>query len=121
MVGSLEELDQVVVATRDGTPVLIRDVAETGFGSAPRYGALTRNGEGEAVGGLVRMLKGANSYRVTNAVKDRMAEIETSLPKGVYIDPFIERSDLNERTIHTVTIYLIEGGHIVIFILIRYL
>src|SRR3546814_5277998 len=82
MVGSLEELDQVVVATRDGTPVLIRDVAETGFGSAPRYGALTRNGEGEAVGGLVLMLKGANSYRVTHAVKDRMAEIEKSLPKG---------------------------------------
>src|SRR3546814_3718887 len=64
------------------------------------------------------MLKGVNSYRVTQAVKDRMAEIEKSLPKGVYSDPFIDRSDLIERTIHTVTKNLIEGGLIVIFILI---
>lgn len=118
MVGSLDELSKVAIASRKGTPVLVRDVAEVSFGYAPRYGALTRNGKGEAVGGLVLMLKGANSYEVTQAVKGRVVQIQESLPEGVYIDPFIDRSELIERTIDTVTKNLAEGGLIVIFILI---
>ena len=101
-----------------GTPVLVRDVAEVRFGSAPRYGALTRDGKGEAVGGIFLMLKGANSYEVTQAIEERMAQIASSLPPGIRIEPYLNRSDLVGRALSTVSRNLIEGGLIVVFVLI---
>ena len=118
MVSSLEELSNVLVKNVNGTPILVGDIARVQFGYAPRFGAITRNGEGEAVGGLVLMLKGENSYQVTQAVKERIEQIQKSLPEGLVIDPFLDRSQLIDRAISTVTTNLIEGGLIVIFVLI---
>ncbi|MFM6960820.1 MAG: CusA/CzcA family heavy metal efflux RND transporter [Schleiferiaceae bacterium] len=101
-----------------GTPVLVRDIAEVSFGAAPRYGALTRDGKGEAVGGIFLMLKGANSYEVTQAIEDRMAQIAPSLPPGIRIEPYLNRSDLVGRALSTVSRNLIEGGLIVVLVLI---
>lgn len=118
MVGSLDEIRSVLIKNINGTPVLVGDVAKVQYGHAPRFGALTRNGEGETVGGLVLMLKGENSYQVTQAVKERIEQIQKSLPEGIHIDPFLDRSLLIDRAISTVTTNLIEGGLIVIFVLV---
>lgn len=118
LVKSLQDIENIVVKTVDGIPILIRDIAKVGYGSAPRYGAITYNGQGEVVGGQTLMLKGENSYEVVNAVKDRIEEIKKSLPEGVVIEPYLDRSQLIERTIWTVTKNLIEGGLIVILILV---
>ncbi len=118
MISSLEELQKVVVKNQGGIPVLIQDVASVRFGHAPRYGALTRNGEGETVGGLVLMLKGENSYQVTKAIEKRVAQIQQSLPPGVTVKPFLDRSILISHTIDTVITNLVEGGLIVVFILV---
>ncbi|MDX5419232.1 MAG: efflux RND transporter permease subunit, partial [Hymenobacteraceae bacterium] len=118
MVSSLEEIRHILIENVEGTPILVGDVAKVQFGHAPRFGAITRNGEGESVGGLVLMLKGENSYRVTQAVKERVTQIQKSLPEGIHIAPFIDRSRLIDRTISTVTTNLIEGGLIVIFVLV---
>lgn len=116
---TLEDIEQVSLSSPVlGTPVLVRDIAEVSFGSAPRYGALTRDGKGEAVGGIFLMLKGANSYEVTQAIEDRMASIEKSLPPGIRIEPYLNRSDLVGRALSTVSRNLIEGGLIVVFVLI---
>lgn len=116
---SLDDIGQVVLSRPDqGLPVLVRDVAEVRFGSAPRYGALTRDGQGEAVGGIFLMLKGANSYDVTQAIEERVAAISPSLPPGVHIEPYLNRSDLVGRALNTVQTNLLEGGLIVIFVLI---
>ncbi|PRY14312.1 cobalt-zinc-cadmium resistance protein CzcA [Pontibacter ummariensis] len=118
MVSSLDEIRNVLIKNVEGTPVLIGDVATVQYGYAPRFGAMTRNGEGETVGGLVLMLKGENSYQVTQAVKERVEQIQKSLPEGIHIEPFLDRSDLIDRAIATVTRNLIEGGLIVIFVLV---
>ncbi|MDX5481254.1 MAG: CusA/CzcA family heavy metal efflux RND transporter, partial [Hymenobacteraceae bacterium] len=118
MVGSLEEIRNILIENVEGTPILVGDVAKVRYGHAPRFGAITRNGEGESVGGLVLMLKGENSYQVTQAVKERVAQIQKSLPEGVHIEPFLDRSKLIDRAISTVTTNLIEGGLIVVFILV---
>ena len=94
LIQSPEALEQVVVAQRNGSIVLLKDVAKVGEGASVRYGAMTKNGKGEAVGGIVLMLKGRNSEKVIRAVKDRMIEIQKSLPKGVIIKPFIDRTKL---------------------------
>ncbi|WP_017730186.1 CusA/CzcA family heavy metal efflux RND transporter [Nafulsella turpanensis] len=118
MVGSLEEIEKILVKNVEGTPILVGDIATVRFGHAPRFGALTRNGEGETVGGLVLMLKGENSYQVTQAVKERIEQIQKSLPEGIHIDAFLDRSLLIDRAIDTVTVNLIEGGLIVVFVLV---
>mgnify|MGYP000382978139 CR=1 FL=1 len=118
LVTSLEDIENIVVKTVRDVPVLIRDVAEVGFGSSPRYGAITYNGQGEVVGGQVLMLKGENSFEVVQAVKDRVESIQKSLPEGVIIEPYIDRSELISRATSTVTTNLVEGGLIVIFILV---
>jgi len=118
MVGSLDEIREVVIKNVNGTPVLVGNVAKVQFGHAPRFGAMTRNGNGETVGGMVLMLKGENSYQVTQAVKERIKQIQKSLPEGIHIDPFLDRSNLIRRAIATVTRNLIEGGLIVIFVLV---
>ncbi len=119
LVSSLEDIESIAVKKNDqGTPVLIRDVAVVQYGSAPRYGALVADTSGEAVGGVVMMLKGANAHEVIDNVKDRLATIEKSLPEGVTIVPYLDRTHLVGRAIGTVTKNLIEGGLIVVFILV---
>jgi len=106
------------VKTINGIPVFVRDVGEVGYGSATRFGAITANGEGEKVLGQVMMLKGADSKEVINSVNQRVAEISKSLPEGVYINAFLDRSDLIRRTTHTITENLILGCLIVIFVVV---
>ena len=111
----------IVRATAGGLPVLVRDVAQVRLGSAVRYGAMTRNAEGEVTGGIVLMLKGANANEVIQAVKQRMATVRKSLPEGVVIDVYLDRSDLVGRAIHTVSKNLLEGALIVVFVLVLFL
>ncbi|MEO6760705.1 MAG: efflux RND transporter permease subunit, partial [Saprospiraceae bacterium] len=122
LIGSLDDIGKIVVRSNaNGIPVLVRDVATVGFGHAVRYGAMTRNDEGEVVGGLVLMLKGANSSKVIGSVKDRVAQIEKTLPEGVVIEPFLDRTKLVNRAISTVTTNLAEGALIVVFVLVLFL
>ena len=119
LLGSLDDIGKVVVRqTNAGIPVLVRDVAEVQFGNAVRYGAVTRNGTEEVVGAVVMMLKGENSSRVIANVKARITQIEKSLPEGIEIVAFLDRTDLVNRAISTVTRNLIEGALIVIFVLV---
>jgi cobalt-zinc-cadmium resistance protein CzcA len=115
---STEDIGNIVVKTVKGIPIRIKDVAKVQFGSAVRYGAFTKDGKGEAVGGIIFMLKGANSNDVIANVKDRVAQIQESLPEGVSIEPFLDRSELIAQTTSTVTTNLIEGALIVIFVLV---
>ncbi|GGD48372.1 CusA/CzcA family heavy metal efflux RND transporter [Muriicola marianensis] len=118
LVGSLEDIRSIVVDNKDGIPILISDIAEVGFGSAVRFGAITGNGEGEKVLGQVMMLKNANSKQVIEAVKKRVAEISRTLPEGIYINPFLDRSELIGRTTTTVVENLIFGCLIVVFVVV---
>ncbi len=115
---NLDDIRQMVIKNENGIPIKIKDVAEVKIGNAVRYGALTKDGNGEAVGGMILMLKGANSNEVITRVKERMQQIEKSLPEGVHIQPFLDRSDLIAETTGTIKNNLIEGGLIVIFILV---
>ena len=122
LVETVDDLGKIVVGNTDsGVPVLIRDVAEVRFGHANRFGAMTYNAEGEVVGAVTMMLKGENSNAVVNAVKERMQQIEKTLPEGLEIDPFLDRSQLVGRAIGTVEKNLIEGALIVIAVLILFL
>ena len=114
---SLEDIGNIVITNRNGNPVLIKDVASVQFGKAPRQGALTRDGR-EAIGGTVMMLKGANSKAVIQRVKERMDQIQKSLPEGIIIEAFLDRDKLISTAIGTVKTNLIEGGLIVVFILV---
>lgn len=115
---SLEDLENTVVTTQNGSPVLVRDVAEkVGFGNQVRYGAFTQDGH-ETVGGQILMLKGESPGTVIENVQERINEIQKSLPEGVYIEPFLSRSELIGRTTSTVETNLIEGSLIVIFVLV---
>ena len=115
---SIQDIEDIMVKNISGLPITIKDVANVQFGSAVRYGALTQDGEGEVVGGLVMMLKGANSNDVIIRVKERMAEIQKSLPDGVIIEPLLDRSKLITKTTSTVTENLMIGALIVIFVLV---
>jgi heavy metal efflux system protein len=118
LVKSIEDIEKIVIKSNEsGIPVLIRDVATVQFGSATRYGAFVVD-TSEAVGGVVMMLKGANGHEVIDDVETRIQSIQKSLPKGVKIEPFLNRSDLVSRAIRTVSKNLIEGALIVIFILV---
>jgi cobalt-zinc-cadmium resistance protein CzcA len=118
LISSLEDIKNIVVKNEDGIPIYIKDVANVGFGNAMRFGAITGNGEGEKVLGQVMMLKDANSKKVIDAVKERVASISKSLPKGVYINAFLDRSELIAKTTFTVTENLILGCLIVIFVVV---
>lgn len=121
LVKTLEDVERIVVKTNNsGMPVLIRDIANVQFGTAIRYGAFVVDTT-EAVGGVVMMLKGDNANRVIKAVEERMQSVQKSLPDGVTIEPFLNRSDLVERAIGTVSKNIIEGALIVIFILVLFL
>ena len=118
---SLDDIKNTLVANIDGQPIFIRDVAEVNYGSFVRYGAFTKNGKGEAVGGIVMMLKGENSNDVIKAVKERITLIQKSLPEGVVIKPFLGRSKLRKSTTSTVAENLSLGALIVIFVLVIFL
>ncbi len=118
---SLDDIKNTQVAYIEGQPIFIRDVAEVKFGSFLRYGAFTKDGKGEAVGGIVMMLKGENSNDVIKDVKERMALIQKSLPEGVQIKPFLDRSKLIKSTTSTVAENLSLGALIVIFVLVIFL
>ncbi len=118
LISSLEDINQIAIKTVNGMPILIRDVAKVQYGSATRYGAITKDGKGESVAGMVLMLKGENSATVTQAVKERIAAIQKSLPEGVIIEPFLDRQKLVNNAISTVRTNLLEGALIVIFVLV---
>ena len=118
LVKGIDDIENIVVKTINEVPVMIRDVAVVDFGNAVRYGAFTKNGEGESVGGIVMMLKGENSNEVIKLVKERMEEIQTSLPEGITISKFLDRTELINNTTGTVTTNLTEGALIVIFVLV---
>lgn len=115
---SLADIEQIVVENRNGTPILIRDIAQVGFGHAIRFGAITGNGEGEKVMGQVMMLKDANSGQVIYDVNQRVAELQSKLPEGIRINPFLERSELIGKTTFTITENLILGCLIVVFVVV---
>ncbi len=115
---TLEDIRNIVVTMRAGNPVYIHDIADVGFGSAVRFGAITGNGAGEKVLGQVMMLKDANSKDVIERVKQRVAEIQENLPPGIFINPFLERSVLIEKTTNTIIENLVLGCLIVIFVVV---
>lgn len=120
-VGSLSDISNICIKTIGSTPVRIGDVAKVQEGHATRFGAVTRNGEGEVVAGIAIMLKGENFQEVSTNVKERIAQIQKSLPEGVVIEPFIDRTNLVKRVEGTIARNLIEGGLIVIFVLVLFL
>lgn len=123
--GLLADIEQInnisIKMLADGTPLFIRDVAQVVIGHATRYGALTYNDEGEVAGGVVMMLKGANSSKVIKSVKERVAQIQATLPKGVIIEPFLDRTKMVNNAISTVEKNLVEGALIVVFVLVLFL
>lgn len=121
VVKSLEDVGNITVKTVDGIPVKVGDVAKVQLGHATRFGAVTRNGEGEVVAGIAIMLKGENFQEVSKNVKERISQIQKSLPEGVVIEPFIDRTNLVDRVEGTIARNLIEGGLIVIFVLVIFL
>ena len=121
VVKNLEDVANITVKTVDGTPVKVSDVAKVQLGHATRFGAVTRNGEGEVVAGIAIMLKGENFQEVIKNVKERISQIQKSLPEGVVIEPFIDRTNLVDRVEGTIARNLIEGGLIVIFVLVIFL
>lgn len=121
VVKSLEDVANITVKTVDGIPVKVGDVAKVQLGHATRFGAVTRNGEGEVVAGIAIMLKGENFQEVIKNVKERISQIQKSLPEGVVIEPFIDRTNLVDRVEGTIARNLIEGGLIVIFVLVIFL
>jgi cobalt-zinc-cadmium resistance protein CzcA len=118
LIEGLDDIRQIVIKTIDNVPIRIGDIAKVGFGSPPRFGAMTRNGEGEAVGGITLMLKGANSAQAIANVKERIEMVSRTLPEGISIHPYLDRSTLISKTIDTVKTNLTEGGLIVIFFLV---
>jgi cobalt-zinc-cadmium resistance protein CzcA len=121
MITSMDDIRNIVVKTVGGVPLLVKDLATVQTGSAIRYGAVTFNGEKEAVGGIVMMLKGANSASVVKSVKKKLTTIQQSLPEDIIIEPFLDRTELVDRAIKTVEKNLVEGALIVIFVLVVFM
>ena len=122
LVTSLDDVRNISVKNETGSvPIFIKDVAEVRFGNAIRYGAMTYNGEVDAVGGVVMMLKGENSNEVVKRIKEKLPIIQKSLPEDIVIEPYLDRTDLVGRAISTVEKNLIEGALIVIFVLVLFL
>src|SRR5690606_17483532 len=121
LITSIEDIQNIPIQNTGDVPLFIGDVATVDFGHATRYGAFTYNGEKEAVGGMVMMLKGANTAEVVKNVKEKIEVIQKSLPHDIVIEPFLDRTDLINRAIRTVETNLIEGALIVIFVLVLFL
>jgi cobalt-zinc-cadmium resistance protein CzcA len=118
LVKDTRDIENIIVATQKHAPIYVRDVADVRVGAELRQGAVTMNGKGEAVAGIVMMLKGASGRDVVNAVKAKLPAIEKALPKGVELVPFYDRTDLVKKAIHTVTKALLEGAIFVLAVLI---
>lgn len=122
LMGKTEDIEQTVVKNLpDGTPILIKNIGTVQLGKAIRYGAMTYNGEGEVAGAVVMMMKGANSNQVIKKVKSRIDEIQKTLPEGVKIEPFLDRTKMVNNAIGTVEKNLVEGALIVVFVLVLFL
>jgi cobalt-zinc-cadmium resistance protein CzcA len=120
-IATLDDLRQVVVTVRDGVAVRVGDVAKVSYGALTRYGAVTRDGEGEAVEGLVVGLRGADASQTVIAVQQRLAELQRSLPAGVRIETFYDRSSLIKRAVSTVQDALVEASVLVVILLLLFL
>lgn len=118
LIENFEDLKNIVIKSEDGVPIYLKQVAEITYGEGPRVGAVSQDGKGEVVAGIVMMLKGANSREVAENVHNKIEEIKPSLPEGVTIDEFYNRENLVDKTIATVERNLIEGGIIVILVLV---
>lgn len=118
LVRGLEDIANIIVAHQGHAPVYVRDVAEVKIGAESRQGAVTANGRGEVVAGIVLMLKGASGRDVVEAVKKKLPEIQKALPPGVRLEPFYDRTDLVQKATHTVTKALAEGAVFVLLVLI---
>jgi cobalt-zinc-cadmium resistance protein CzcA len=119
LVGSLDDVRNIVIDARQGgTPIRVRDVADVRFAPLLRQGAVTRDGRGEGVVGMVMLLTGENARTVVGRAKERIAEIEKTLPPGIAIEPFYDRTELVQKTIHTLATNLVEGGLLVILVLL---
>ncbi len=121
LIGSMEDIKNIVIKKVNNIPVLIKDVAEVGLGNAVRYGSVTFNGDKEVVGGIVMMLKGANSAAVVDRVKAKMEIIKKAIPDDVEIESYVDRTSLVNRAVGTVKTNLIEGALIVLLVLILFL
>ena len=121
LIQSIQDIENIVVTARAGQPIFVQDIAQVGLGAQVRQGAATRDGKGETVMGMAMLLKGANSRTVVQAVKERLAKIQKTLPPGVRIDPFYDRGDLVNRTIHTASGNLVEGSLLVVAVLFLFL
>ena len=121
MISSLKDIGKIVVTNRGGMPVHISDIGDVNFGAPKRFGAMTMDGDGECVGGIAMMLKGANANVVTKTLEERVAKVQKVLPEGVTIEPYLNRSELVNRNISTVVYNLIEGAIIVFLVLIIFL
>ena len=122
LIGSISDIENTSVTTSNNeTPLFIRDIAQVSIGYATRFGAICYNDEGEVSGGIVMMLKGANSSEVINNVKERIAQIQKTLPEGVKVEPFLDRTKMVNNAITTVETNLLEGALIVVFVLVLFL
>ena len=121
MIADLKDIEQIVVTNRGGIPVHVSDIAKVCYGAPKRFGAMTKDGEGECVGGIAMMLKGANANVVTQELEKRMAKVQKMLPEGVSVEPYLNRSELVNRNISTVIRNLVEGAIIVFLVLILFL
>lgn len=121
MIADLKDIEQIVVTNRGGIPVHVSDIAKVRYGAPKRFGAMTKDGEGECVGGIAMMLKGANANVVTQELEKRVAKVQKMLPEGVSVEPYLNRSELVNRNISTVIRNLVEGAIIVFLVLILFL
>jgi heavy metal efflux system protein len=122
LVGSLEDIQNIPISSSHGSvPIFIKDIADVHIDYATRFGAMTYNDEGEVAGAIVMMMKGANSSQVIKKVKERIVSIQKTLPEGVVIEPFLDRTKMVNNAIGTVERNLMEGALIVIFILVLFL
>ena len=120
--GKITDIENTVVKNlEDGTPILIKNIGTVQYGKAIRYGAMTYNGQGEVAGAVVMMMKGENSNEVIKKVKTRIEEIQKTLPEGVKIDAFLDRTKMVNNAIGTVEKNLLEGALIVVFVLVLFL
>ncbi len=121
LIQSVEDIEDIVLEAKDGTPVFIKDVARVTLGGETRQGAVTRDGRGETVAGMTIMLKGANSKEVVDRVKEAVSRIQARLPEDVRISPFYDRTALIQACIRTVSSALVQGGILVILVLFLFL
>ncbi len=121
MINEVKDIERIVVANRGGIPVHVSDVGLVRFGSPKRFGAMTMDGNGECVGGIAMMLKGANANLVTSELEKRVEKLQTMLPEGISVEPYLNRSELVNRNISTVVRNLIEGALIVFVVLMLFL